>query len=154
MDNNPDEFDPELIAHRYFTSMVQKLSESPLSSAHAYCRTSERFDIVKEKEIPHSLYNSLQNMASYIQSRAGKKGIWFRDVDDIKLFHELQTLCPMLHFEIAMMLHHLKGKYYYGPLNNTKRAEECGSTFSLCGPVFDRLQKILIANTQKKLTSK
>lgn len=131
VDDLPDKYDPELEVHDFFLDQIKVLSgmrDRPLLLA---CGTQQIFDLQKEPELLRELRESL-NLMRY-QS----------ELERLSLYAKLQTLCPALNFELAKKIYNLKGARYFGPLSNKRNSRSCGTSFSLCAPIFKKIYDLV-----------
>lgn len=151
VDNVPDKYDPDLEIHRYFIDRVQSLAKMNDKSIVLSCGTEEFFNLQKEPEILKELKDVSKWMKNYIFSKQLEGGQWFNEdqgassseVEALSQYVKLQTLCPSLNFELAKRIHDLKGAHYFGPLSNKRNSRSCGTSFSVCAPVFRAIDTFL-----------
>ena len=151
VDNVPDKYDPDLEIHRYFIDRVQSLAKMNDKSIVLSCGTEEFFNLQKEPEILKDLKDVSKWMKNYIFSKQLEGGQWFNEdqgassseVEALSQYVKLQTLCPSLNFELAKRIHDLKGAHYFGPLSNKRNSRSCGTSFSVCAPVFRAIDTFL-----------
>lgn len=143
VDNVPHKRDRNLEVMKFFYARVKELGKLSQSSLLKSCGTHEYFDVDTETDIPQALEDSVDWIESYLTKDAPLQKTWFRRVDELVWFHQLQTLCPDLNLELAKKIHHFHKGGYFGPLNNTYNAKTCGTLFSLCLPVFENITQTL-----------
>jgi hypothetical protein len=131
VDSRADKYDPELEIHFYFLEQVKALSAMGDKSLLHSCGTEEFFDLKKEPELLKELRESLKLMK------------YSSELQHLSLYIKLQTLCPVLNFELAKKIYDLKGGHYFGPLNNKRNSRSCGTSFSLCAPIFRNIYSLL-----------
>lgn len=139
IDNIPHELDPTLEVTKYFYARVMELDKLSKSSLLKTCGTHEYYNVEVETDIPQALEDSVDWIKNYLEKDAPKQEKWFRRVDELVWFHQLQTLCPDLNLELAKRIHHYLGGKYCGPLNNTKNSSSCGKVYSLCMPIYQNI---------------
>ncbi len=128
VDDLPDRYDPELEIHHFFLDQIKVLSGMSDRSLLLACGTQQIFDLQKEPELLRELRLSL-NLMKYPS-----------ELERLSLYAKLQTLCPALNFELAKKIYNLKGARYFGPLSNKRNSRSCGTTFSLCAPIFKKIR--------------
>lgn len=131
VDDVPDRYDPDLEIHRYFSERVRSLSKMSDKSLVLSCGTAELFDFQKEPELLMDLRETLKPMNNS------------SELEQLSQYAKLQTLCPALNFELAKKIHDLKGAHYFGPLSNKRNSRSCGTSFSLCAPIFRTINSLV-----------
>ncbi len=150
VDNLPHPKDANLEVHKYFIHRVLELNNYSSSQQLKECGTHEYFDVQVEKDIPKALEASIDWMSRYINRAQKSKDTWFRKIDELVWYHQLQSLCPDLNLELGKMTHYFHEGGYYGPKNNTHNWQSCGKSYSLCKPLFENISASL--NTLPKGT--
>jgi len=143
VDDIPHPKDKHMEVHKYFVNRVLELNSYSTSQQLKECGTHEYFDVQKEKDVPKALSESVEWISKYVE-RAQKSAVtWFRQVDELVWYHQLQSLCPDLNLELGKMTHYFHEGGYYGPKNNTHNWESCGKSFSLCRPIYENISASL-----------
>ena len=131
VDDVPDRYDPDLEIHRYFSERVRSLAKMSGKSLVLSCGTAELFDFQKEPELLMDLRETLKPLKNS------------SELEQLSQYAKLQTLCPALNFELAKKIHDLKGAHYFGPLSNKRNSRSCGTSFSLCAPIFRTINALV-----------
>jgi len=119
-----------------FRDKVAEIDAYDNNSLLSFCGTKEFFN-------DHGITNRVRETVSWMtkwveyQESINAKSIFSDDynrMEELAVYHQLQTICPGLNLYIAKILLYKAGSIYFGPLRNKKNFESCGTSYAICRP--------------------
>jgi len=135
----------------WYENKIWEMERMDRFDLQTYCGSEEFYS----DDLSSETSSKVRALARRFRDRAWGESLFTNSkngVDDLILFHQLQSICPGHHLDLAKEVLMLYGNAYFGPLNNTRNSGSCGSSHYLCQKTFETIASEL--NAKKNVIDK